>query len=178
MTPMLSGECDIIEINRTFILADDVLPDDAALTQPISAVGNIVNLSGYMKLTLKVNVKYETVCARCLRPLPGETLELSFEKTIAVSGTLENEDADEVISDYVLINENKLDLAQITEEQLLLEFPLRHLCSEDCRGLCPKCGHDLNESDCGCHTAEIDPRLEVLKTLIDKPDDKNEEIDD
>lgn len=177
MTPMFSGETDIIEINRSFILASDTLPDGAALTQPITAVGNIVNMSGYMCLTLGVSVKYETVCARCLRPL-DETLDLSFEKTIAVTGTLENEDADEVINDYVLISGNKLDLAQITEEQLFLEFPLRHLCSEDCSGLCPKCGHDLNESDCGCYTAEIDPRLEVLMTLLEKPDDSNDEIDD
>jgi uncharacterized protein len=177
MTPMLSGESDIIEINRAFILASDALPGEAVLTQPVEVAGNIINLSGYMKLTLGINVKYETVCARCLKPLE-ENLNLSFEKTVAVTGTLENEESDEVISDYILISENKLDLAQITEEQLFLELPYRHLCSEDCRGLCPKCGHDLNENDCGCYTAEIDPRLEVLQTLLEKTDDPNDEIDD
>jgi uncharacterized protein len=174
---MLSGESDIIEINRSFIFTPGALPDGAVLTKPVEAAGNIVNLSGYMKLTLGICVKYEAVCARCLRPL-DEKLNLSFEKTVAVAGTLENEDSDEVINDYVLISENKLDLAQITEEQLLLELPYRHLCSEDCRGLCPKCGHDLNESDCGCNTDEIDPRLEVLQTLLEKTDDPNDEIDD
>lgn len=147
------------------------------ITEPVKAVGNIVNMSGYMKLTLEINMKYKTECARCLRPLE-EIFILDFEKTVAIAGTLENEDTDEVITEYIIISENKLNLVQVTEEQLLFEFPSKHLCSEDCRGLCQKCGHDLNESDCGCKSSEIDPRFEVLKSLLDKPDSQKDEIDD
>jgi uncharacterized protein len=177
MSPILSGETDNIAINRSFVLSENMLPGDAVVTQPVTADGSIVNLSGYMKMSLRINVKYKTECSRCLRPL-DETLILVFDKTIAVAGSLENEESDEVIEDYILIRENKLNLSQITGEQLLLDFPLRHLCSEDCRGLCPKCGHDLNEGDCGCNTAETDPRLRILQTLLDKKDAQNSEIDD
>lgn len=147
------------------------------ITEPVKAVGNIVNMSGYMKLTLEINMKYKTECARCLRPL-DEIFILDFEKTVAIAGTLENEDTDEVITEYIIISENKLNLVQVTEEQLLFEFPSKHLCSEDCRGLCQKCGHDLNESDCGCKSNEIDPRFEVLKSLLEKPNGQKDEIDD
>lgn len=177
MSPLLSGETDNIKINRSFALPEDMLPGDAVMSKPVTASGSIVNLSGYMKLALRAEVNYRTECSRCLRPL-DETLNMVFDKTVAVAGSLENEESDEVVEDYILIKDNRLDLAQITGEQLLLDFPLRHLCSEACRGLCPKCGHDLNEGDCGCSKTETDPRLSVLRTLLDKQDDPNSEIDD
>ena len=65
--------------------------------------------------------------------------------------------------------------ARLTQEQLseilLLDFPTRVLCSEDCKGLCHKCGKDLNEGDCGCDHREIDPRFAVLQQLLDQADD-------
>lgn len=175
MLPMLSGETEVIEFRRSFFLDEHLFPD-VLITEPVCASGKIVDQSGYMKLTLEIIVKYNTACARCLLPL-DKTLTLNFIKTIAVEGTLENEETDEVITEYILINENKLDLMKIAEEQLFFDFPFRHLCSEDCRGLCQKCGHDLNESDCGCSGNEIDPRLEVLKSLLIKSDG-NDKIDD
>lgn len=176
MIPMLSGETDVIEISRSFFLTEDAIPG-VVIDGPVSAFGNIVNMSGYVKLTLEIIVKYKTVCARCLRPLE-ETFILDVEKTVAVAGTLENEETDEVITEYILISENRLNLMQVAEEQLLFDFPSKHLCSDDCLGLCQKCGHDLNESDCGCKNTEIDPRFEVLKSLLEKPEGKKEEIDD
>ncbi len=170
MTQMLSGDTDNIEIDRSFFLPQEFL-HDAVIGEPLKAVGRIENISGYMKLTLEIVLKYKTLCARCLHDL-DRVLRIAFEKTLAAAGTLENEETDEVIEDYIIVSDNKLDLTQVAEEQLLFEFPSKHLCSEDCKGLCQKCGHDLNESDCGCVDTEIDPRLELLKTLLVEPDDK------
>ena len=57
-------------------------------------------------------------------------------------------------------------------EALLLDFPRKVLCSEDCPGLCPKCGKSLKGGDCGCPKKEIDPRLAVLATLLQKEDEE------
>jgi uncharacterized protein len=65
-------------------------------------------------------------------------------------------------------------LDETIREELLLSFPMRFLCQEDCPGLCPKCGKPRREGDCGCPTFEPDPRLAVLKKLLDK----NEENED
>ena len=54
-----------------------------------------------------------------------------------------------------------------------VKFPVRFLCDEDCKGLCPKCGKDLNEGECSCVTKEVDPRLEPLRKLLEQI--KNEE---
>ena len=53
-------------------------------------------------------------------------------------------------------------------EQIEMEFPIRFLCKEDCRGLCQRCGRNLNEGECGCTQKEIDPRLEPLRALLEK----------
>ena len=67
---------------------------------------------------------------------------------------------------------NELDVDEPLCEELLLGFPSRLLCSEDCEGLCPKCGKPKREGDCGCVLKEIDPRLAVLKNFFDKDQDE------
>jgi uncharacterized protein len=59
----------------------------------------------------------------------------------------------------------ELDLVPYVWEVLLLNLPERALCSEDCRGLCPICGHNRNEGDCGCREDGVDPRFDVLRGL-------------
>ena len=60
------------------------------------------------------------------------------------------------------------DLDEELREALILSFPMRILCDEDCPGLCPKCGKPKREGECGCPTREIDPRLAILQTLLDQ----------
>jgi uncharacterized protein len=100
------------------------------------------------------------VCARCIEPV-SNVLEISFEKDIASSGEVSSEN-----DDYIIIEDKKLDLLPCVEEEIMLEMPSRTLCKEDCRGLCQKCGKNLNEGDCDCDKKEVDPRLAILKTLL------------
>jgi uncharacterized protein len=72
-------------------------------------------------------------------------------------------DAEEV--DVVSFDEPVLPLAEIAREQVLMAIPMKPLCREDCRGLCPVCGTDWNAGDCRCEKSPVDPRLEVLKSL-------------
>jgi len=58
-----------------------------------------------------------------------------------------------------------IDLDPIVKEQVLLALPVSVVCRDDCKGLCPQCGQDLNEAECGCQLKVVDPRLAVLKTI-------------
>jgi uncharacterized protein len=117
-------------------------------------------MAGYMVLSADVKVSYSTVCARCIEPV-SNVLEISFEKDIASSGDVSSEN-----DDYIIIEDKKLDLLPSVEEEIMLEMPSRTLCKEDCLGLCQKCGKNLNEGDCDCAKKEVDPRLAILKTLL------------
>lgn len=131
---------------------------------PMKVKGEITNTAGYMRMTLTLSVDYETECARCLRPLSG-CFSLNLEKTVATKELLGDLDEDR-LDDFAIIEDGFLDMDEQLCEQLEMEFPARFLCWEDCKGLCPKCGKNLNDGPCGCDTKEIDPRLLPLARIL------------
>lgn len=163
MTPILSGAVDSLAFEFSFIPAPDGLlvsvRADVDFTEPVTVKGLIKNMAGYMYLSASAKVTYTTACARCAEPVCSK-LEITFEKDIA-SGEVSREN-----DDYLFLEDEKLDLLPPVEEEILLEMPSRTLCREDCLGLCPKCGKNLNEGPCSCSQHEPDPRLAVLKTLL------------
>lgn len=161
--PVLRGAPRMdIEFDLTPAPVDDVtFPGNAHVS------GVLTDDAGYMRLTLTATLPYRGVCARCLAPVEG-VFTLNFERTVAAEGSISEEKLAEMDDAYVMIRGGKLDVDQLIKEELLMCFPMRLLCREDCKGLCPRCGKPLNEGDCGCQQKEIDPRLAVLKKWVDK----------
>lgn len=100
-------------------------------------------------------------CSRCLKPVPVR-IAVPFREHFMVGGDPQTEEEDL----YVPVESNEIDLTPYVEEAVQLELPLVPLCAEDCKGLCPECGKDLNEGECGCDRTPIDPRLAALKDLF------------
>ncbi|MBR2721520.1 MAG: DUF177 domain-containing protein [Clostridia bacterium] len=169
MRPMLRGEVEQIHIDY---LLTPTLSGGAEFDGVAHVVGCITDKAGYMSLTLTATVPYSASCARCLSPVSGD-FAVQLERTVAVEGTLTEEQLEEHFDEYAVIRDGMLDLDQEISEELLLSFPMRFLCREDCPGLCPKCGKPRQEGDCGCPTFEIDPRLAVLKKLFDENEENN-----
>jgi len=132
---------------------------------PLKVKGDITNTAGYMRMRLTASVDYQAECARCLAPLSGE-FSLDLEKTVAPRNLLSDLDEDR-LDDYAIIEDGFLDMDEQLSAQLEMEFPARFLCSEDCKGLCQRCGKNLNEGECDCSETEIDPRLAPLKKLLE-----------
>ncbi len=164
MGPMLRGEVNHIHID--YLLEPD-LPNGAEFDGDARVLGDVTDEAGYMHLTLTATVAYRTTCARCLEPVSGD-FAVQLERTVAAEGTLSEKQLEENVDEYAVIVGGKLDLDEAIREELLLSFPMRFFCTEDCPGLCPKCGKPRRLGDCGCPTFEPDPRLAVLKTLFDK----------
>lgn len=128
--------------------------------------GEIINTAGYMRMSLSASIPYAVPCARCLEEVTG-TFSFRFEKTVAPAKLLTNiaeEDAD----DYVIVEDGFLDVDEQLLEMLVLEFPAKLLCHEDCAGLCPQCGKNLNDGPCGCCQKETDPRLAPLAAWLER----------
>ena len=167
MTPILSGRTAEIPFAFDWEGASELFPE-VVFEEPVHIAGQVTERAGCMLLTLKADVSYRTECARCLREL-SRKLTLHLSKQVATKGSLEDENND----DYVMISESELSLTEPVEELLFLELPSRDLCREDCQRLCPKCGKDRNEGDCGCVTKEIDPRLAVLQKYLNNNEDNH-----
>jgi len=112
-------------------------------------------------------------CGRCLGhfSLP---IDLDLDVFFLPHRAQEREEEDEVrVSDHDVVvsyyEHDQIDLGESIREQLLLELPMKRLCREDCRGLCPRCGINRNQSPCACvPEEEHDPRLAALGRLLGK----------
>ena len=158
MGPILRGEITRMEISYELTpepVFDVTFPENAHVE------GELTDDAGYMRLHLTATLPYRGQCARCLTPVEG-VFSLDFERTVAAEGTISEEQLEENIDSYVMIRDGKLDVDEPLREELLICFPTRLLCDEECEGLCPKCGKPRKEGDCGCSDKEIDPRLAVL----------------
>lgn len=117
----------------------------------------------------EVGSRVELQCSRCLKNFPKD-IAANLNVMYRPLEELEGEDKHEVKEDELDIGfyrNDELDLQELMTEQVILSVPMKPLCSESCRGICPKCGADLNVSECGCEAKEPDPRLAVLKKLLD-----------
>lgn len=138
---------------------------DAAVEGSASRRGEEVRLRGLIK------TEVELLCDRCLAPARAP-LEVEFDTSFipqeAEAAKAENVELlaeDLGLSAY---DGEAVDLNELVREQILLAVPSRRLCREDCKGLCPKCGADLNAGHCSCEQGEVDPRWAALAGLKDK----------
>ena len=170
LRPLLAGD-RLLAFDYELPLNID--PDNSAsflwgvsFPSPMKVKGDITNTAGYMRMRLSMSVDYSSECARCLSPV-FDSFSLDLEKTVATKEVLSDVDEDR-LDDYAIIENGFLDMDEQLMEQLEMEFPVRILCREDCRGLCQRCGKNLNEGECGCDTREIDPRMEPLRKLLEQ----------
>ena len=78
----------------------------------------------------------------------------------------------ETDGEIILFDGYEVDLSEVVRDRFLMNISGRYLCSEDCKGLCPVCGHDLNEGDCGCSGETIDPRWQALADILNQQNDE------
>lgn len=161
--PILRGEVKSIKLDYKL----PVELEGVKFEEEAHVVGEILDRAGYIRMTLKLSVPYVAECARCLDEVRG-FFEEDFERTVVTKGSVSEEELDENVDEYAVIDDNgELDVDEEVAETIVLAFPKKILCNEDCPGLCPVCGKRKKDGDCGCVTKEIDPRLAVLKKLLD-----------
>jgi uncharacterized protein len=110
-------------------------------------------------------------CARCTEEFVAPSGR-SFRYVLAPRSIGDDSNAGLRIEDleFSLYDGDVVDLTPLIREQMLLALPTRPLCREDCRGLCPRCGANRNEHDCGCSLETGDARLAVLRTIkVNRP---------
>ena len=114
------------------------------------------------KVEGRVKLTFKTSCDRCLTEVPT-MLDLNFERIVTSPDVMEeDEDAD----DLSFMDGYQLDVETFVYNEIIGNWPAKILCKEDCKGLCPVCGQNLNVRDCGCDTFVPDPRMAVIQDIF------------
>lgn len=138
-------------------VADSRVPEDAE----VEADAVLDSVDGGVEVAATIRAPWAGECRRCLKPVGG-TLRSEVREMYRPRPPGEPPDQDE--ETYPLSGE-MLDLRPLLRDAILLDLPIAPLCREDCQGLCPSCGSDLNDGSCGCQPAPPDPRWAVLDVL-------------
>ncbi len=155
---LFNGGIDSIPVKCEFDFSKEEYSGVFPFTTPVKLTGEIRNTAGVVTISAVISFSIDIVCDRC-----AEDAKLSFE--VLMEHGLVSELNDEENDDYILVENMKLDIAELTLEDIYLALPAKLLCKEDCKGVCPQCGANLNEGPCSCKK-EIDPRLEALLDLL------------
>ena len=154
--------------SRTFTPEEVAQDGDAyRIVAPVDLDFEIHKDKEKFRLVGRVRTELELTCSRCVEPfrMPVDaSFDLRFlpatEMPTEEERELEEEDVD--ISYY---RDDQIDLNELLREQFYLALPMKPLCAEACKGLCPQCGTNLNTGTCGCAAVWEDPRLAPLKGL-------------
>jgi len=141
--------------------------DAFEVVAPVDLAFDISRSADRFALEGRVRTTLELPCGRCLEPF-AMPVDLAFDlrylprSVNAGEGEREIEEDDLTTAFY---EDDTIDLGQLMREQFYLSLPMKPLCSEECRGLCPQCGSNLNRGTCGCAADWQDPRLAALAKL-------------
>lgn len=128
--------------------------------EPVKVQARLVNRAGVVSLHTEAHFDYFTQCDRCCSPLK-EHFDYSFDNVISKRAKGEGENGD-----IIVVKDDSFDLDELVLSGIILNLPMKHLCGENCKGLCPVCGKNLNDGECGCGKSGDSP-FSVLKDLSD-----------
>jgi uncharacterized protein len=148
----------IVKVNPEGLNSDKSLE----LVQDIDCVIDVYKTDQSIYSDIKIEYKYLETCARCL-----EQFENNVLTEVSVTISEDNDIYDEEGLTIKLIEE-KVDFRDILEQSIYLSKPIRVLCDQDCKGICPKCGINKNIETCNCDDSDTDPRLDELANLFNK----------
>jgi len=140
------------------------------LLSPVKALLRLEKVGSEVLAHGEVTTTMELQCSRCLRSFPKD-MDMKIDVVYHPVEELKGEEKHEVKEDELnmgFYQGDELDIQDLIVEQILLSVPMKPLCSESCRGICPRCGVDMNINPCRCEQKETDPRLAVLKKLLEE----------
>ncbi len=146
--------------------------EDFRIVAPVRLTARVTKDAEKVRLVGRVQTTIETDCGRCLEPFQvavDAKLDMMFlpdtgDGAEKAAGEKEVREEDVGVSFY---KDDTIDLGVMMRDEFYLALPMKPLCKDDCKGLCPVCGANRNREACTCRAEWVDPRMESLKKLID-----------
>lgn len=150
------------------ILSEMEKEGDGEFLAPIKVRLKVIRVSDMIEVEGNVETRVRLSCSRCL-----QDFETPLENRFALTYTRELPDVADAPEEGAELNADEMglvpfrgdeiNLQETIQEQVVIAFPLRPLCSQDCKGLCPQCGADLNAGTCGCRRNSFSMKFAALK---------------
>lgn len=153
----------VIPFEYDLVLDDLEINYAKPFERPVHVTGEVRNKAGVLQLEAECSAEIRFDCSRCT-VTTVQDYALTVEAILAEG--LQNPD-DFENSEIVLLENATVNVDEIVRSAIILESDMKFLCSDECKGICPKCGTNLNKHECSCE-ADIDPRLEKLKQFLNK----------
>lgn len=148
-----------IKLDYEFDFSDKEYDGMYPFTTPVKVHGVVKNETDIVYIKAVADFELNAVCDRCAG-------DFSRQMSVAVDHILVSQLNDESNDEFILVEGMNLALDELVMEDIYLSLPMRLLCKEDCKGICSKCGKNLNEGSCDCKK-EVDPRLKALQQLLE-----------
>ena len=163
LSGIIKDDEDVITVSgKTELPSMDFLGEEFKFDDGLTVDGKITNNSKSLLFTAVVSGNVTVHCARCTEEIK-QPVKFQVSEYLVREEQAENMDDDD---DAVVFGGEEIDIDDIIINNFLLNTSGKYLCREDCRGLCPKCGKNLNLGDCGCPDDEIDPRWAALAEIM------------
>ena len=151
-----------IPFSTSVDLSDLQYGNSYPVTEPVTAEGQVRNTAGVLVMTGSIQTTIHGTCDRCAAEFDRE---IEFPLDVVLVTELANEENED---EWVFpLEGDSADLDDIVRTVFVLNLDSKLLCKEDCRGLCHRCGKNLNDGPCNCQK-ELDPRFAALKQLLEK----------
>ncbi|MEL7567464.1 MAG: DUF177 domain-containing protein [Dehalobacterium sp.] len=138
--------------------------EEMKLLSPLEFSGDIENLGDRLNVAGEVHTRVELLCSRCMEVMSLE-VDAPFSEIFSNHRDVVEEEQEEEI---FFFEGDEIDIGSHVTRAILLELPMKALCKEECKGLCPECGVNLNFEKCQCVEDNIDPRFSALKKLMNQ----------
>jgi uncharacterized protein len=163
------NEEDGLEVHHTYAEGEPELRSEDSRLVGRSALDLQATRDGdKVKLVGSVTATVEYDCDRCLKPFStalNQSFDLSYLPAVRPASLLEEKELGGDDLSTAFYQDEAIDLDDLVREQIELALPMSRLCDQECRGLCPECGANLNEQECDCFVEQVDPRWAALKEL-------------
>ena len=157
--PILHTPGKSLEFRFELDLSDVEFAGRYPVSRPVSVTGQVRNTADVLELEMYAQSELDAMCDRCGK-------EFDQDKKISYDCVLSDEIQDESNVDIIPLENDTVDVDDLARTAFILEMDTKTLCSEDCKGLCSRCGADLNLGPCSCKK-EVDPRLAALAKLLE-----------
>lgn len=164
LSPILNAPGSSLPFDGSLDLSDLEFFGARPICEPLRVSGVVRNRAGALMLEARLESSLHWHCDRCAAPFVQQK---TVQVDALLAASLENE---EEADGVYLLEGAVLPLGELARSAFVLEMDTKHLCAETCRGLCPTCGHNLNEGPCTCQKTP-DPRFAALQQLLDLVDD-------